>query len=117
MALRRDQRVAAFVLVLVLVLVLVSISRRCRSISLVIVDTTQADDDSAIVAWRERMVTDEANKLYRARASLCELMNAHLRTHHGVDHFLVRGLAKVTCVALLGAIASNLLQHAATLLA
>jgi hypothetical protein len=29
----------------------------------------------------------------------------------------VRGLAKVTCVALLAAIASNLLQHAATLLA
>jgi transposase len=78
---------------------------------------TQADDDSAIVAWRNRMETDEAKKLYRARASLCELMNAHLRTHHGVDHFLVRGLAKVTCVALLGAIASNLLQHATTLLA
>src|SRR3954466_12342979 len=28
---------------------------------------TQADDDSAIVAWRERMDTDEAKKLYRAR--------------------------------------------------
>jgi len=78
---------------------------------------TQADDDSAIVAWRERMETDEAKQLYRARASSCELMNAHLRTHHGVDHFLVRGLAKVTCVARLGAIASNLLQHAATRLA
>jgi len=76
----------------------------------------QADADPAIVAWRERMTTDEAKKLYRARASLCELMNAHLRTHHGVDQFLVRGLAKVTCVALLGAITSNLLQHAATLL-
>lgn len=75
-----------------------------------------ADEDPAIVAWRARMETDEAKKLYRARASLCELMNAHLRTHHGVDHFLVRGVAKVTCVALLGAITSNLLQHAATLL-
>jgi hypothetical protein len=29
---------------------------------------------------------------------------------------LVRGLAKVTCVALLGAIASNLSQHAQALL-
>jgi len=75
-----------------------------------------AADDPAIVAWRARMETDEAKKLYRARASLCELMNAHLRTHHGVDHFLVRGLAKVTCVALLGAIASNVLQHAGALL-
>jgi transposase len=77
----------------------------------------QAADDPAIVAWRERMETDEAKLLYRARASLCELMNAHLRTHHGVDHFLVRGLAKVTCVVLLAALASNLLQHATALLA
>jgi transposase len=77
----------------------------------------QADDDPAIVAWRERMDTDDAKQLYRARAGLCELMNAHLRTHHGVDHFLVRGLAKVTCVVLFAAIASNLLQHATTLLA
>lgn len=76
----------------------------------------QADDDPAIVAWRERMETDDAKKRYRARASLCELMNAHLRAHHGVDQFLVRGLAKVTCVALLAAITSNLLQHASALL-
>src|SRR3977135_2121318 len=76
----------------------------------------QADDDPAIVAWRERMETDEAKKLYRARASLCELMNAHLRAHHGVDQLLGRGLAKVTCVALLAAITSNLLQHASAFL-
>lgn len=77
----------------------------------------KADNDPAIVAWRARMETDEAKQSYRARAGLCELMNAHLRTHHGVDRFLVRGLEKVTCVPLLGAIASNLLQHASTLLA
>lgn len=75
-----------------------------------------ADTDEAIAAWRARMETPEAQKLYRARASLCELMNAHARTHHGLDHFLVRGLQKVTCVVLLTTIASNLLQHAATLL-
>jgi transposase len=76
----------------------------------------QADDDAAIVAWRERMTTDGAKKLYRARAGLCELMNAHLRAHHGVDQVLVRGLAKVTCVALLAAITSNILQNATALL-
>jgi transposase len=75
-----------------------------------------ADTDPAIVAWRTRMETEEAQKLYRARASLCELMNAHLRTHHGVNEFLVRGVAKVTCVVLLAAITSNLLQHATALL-
>jgi hypothetical protein len=73
--------------------------------------------DAAVVAWRARMETDEAKRLYRARASLCELSNAHLRTHHGLGQFLVRGLAAATNVALLGAIASNLLQHAAALLA
>lgn len=76
----------------------------------------QAADDPAILAWQERMETPEAKKLYRARASLCELTNAHLRVHHGVDNFLVRGLAKVTCVVLMAAITSNLLQHATTLL-
>lgn len=76
----------------------------------------KADDDPAIVAWRARMETGEAKQVYRARASLCELTNARLRTHQGLDRFLVRGLEKVTCVALLGAIASNLLQHASTLL-
>jgi len=67
----------------------------------------RADLDPAVVAWRERMTTDEAKRVYRARASLCELVNAHLRSHHGLDQFLVRGLAKVTCVALLAAITSN----------
>lgn len=76
----------------------------------------QAADDPAIVAWRARMETEEAKTLYRARASLCELMNAHLRTHHGVDQFLVRGVAKVTCVVLMAVIASNVLQHAHALL-
>jgi hypothetical protein len=62
------------------------------------------------------MQTDEAKRLYRARASLCELTNAHLRTHHGVSQFLLRGVDKVTNVVLFAAIASNLLQHAATLI-
>jgi len=38
------------------------------------------------------------------------------RGQHGLEQFLVRGLAKVTCVALLSAITSNVLQHASTLL-
>lgn len=72
--------------------------------------------EESIAAWRARMETEEAKTLYRARASLCELSNAHLRTLHGVDNFLVRGIAKVTCVVLLAGVAANILQHAATLL-
>ena len=54
---------------------------------------------------------------YRARAGLCELPNAHLKCHHGMDQVLIRGLEKVTCVALLGILTSNLLAHAGALLA
>jgi transposase len=70
-----------------------------------------------VEAWRERMKTDEAKRAYRARAGLCELSNAHLKCHHGTASVLVRGLAKVTCVALLGAIAANVVAHAAAWLA
>jgi hypothetical protein len=73
------------------------------------------DTDPAIAAWRARMETDEAKALYRARASLCELLNARMRSY-GLEQFVVRGLRKVTNVVLLAAIASNILQHAATLL-
>jgi transposase len=72
--------------------------------------------DAEVVAWRERMETDEAKKLYRARAGLAELNNAHQKAHHGIEKFLVRGLEKVTCVVLLHTLTSNILQHATKLL-
>lgn len=76
-----------------------------------------ADQDAPILAWRARMQTEEAKTTFRARASLCELSNAHLKHHHGTAQLLVRGVEKVTCVALLAAIAANILQHAAAMLA
>ena len=69
--------------------------------------------DPEVIAWREQMETSEAKKRYRARAGLAELLNAHQKSHHGIQQVLVRGLEKVTCVVLLNAIASNILQHAA----
>ena len=59
---------------------------------------------------------DETKRIFRARASLCELSNAHLKQHHGVAQVLLRGIEKVTCVALLAGLAANLVQHAAKLL-
>jgi len=69
-----------------------------------------------IIAWRERMETAEAKEQYRARASLCELNNAHQKSLHGIRQFLVRGTAKVTCVVLMGAIATNLTQFMSALI-
>jgi transposase len=88
---------------------LVSPSSRAKSI-----EQLQRDGaDPEVIAWREQMETPEAKKRYRARAGLAELPNAHQKTHHGIQQVLVRGLEKVTCVVLLNAIASNILQHAA----
>jgi len=74
------------------------------------------DADPGVLSWRQRMETPEAQQLYRARAGVCELPNAHQKSHHGITQFLVRGLDKVTCVVLLSALSSNLLQHATKLL-
>jgi transposase len=76
----------------------------------------QEGADPEVIAWRERMETDEAKRLYRARPGLAELSNAHQKTHHGIAQVLVRGIEKVTCVVLLNVIASNLLQNAKHLL-
>jgi transposase len=73
--------------------------------------------DPAVAAWHDRMTTDTAKRKYRARPGLCELPNAHFKCHHGMAQVLVRGIEKVTCVVLLGALVGNLLGHAAALLA
>jgi len=71
------------------------------------------DEDPVIAAWRERMRTDEAKEQMRARASLCELSNAHVKTRFAMASLLVRGLEKVTCMVLLTALTANLMAHAA----
>ena len=82
------------------------------------IDALRADGSHPeLIAWRERMETLEAAELYRARAGICELPNAHQKRHRGLTQFLVRGIPKVTCVILLHAIASNLGGFAAKLLA
>ena len=63
------------------------------------------------------METEEAQHAYRARASLCELIHAHIKERFDLRQALIRGTGKVTCVALLASIAFNLLQHATALLA
>jgi transposase len=76
----------------------------------------RAADDLPIQQWKQRMDTAEAKQTYRARASLCELPNAQLKGRFGLAAVAVRGLYKVTCVALLAALTANLLAHGAALL-
>ena len=71
--------------------------------------TPRATDPPEIVAWRRRMGTPEATTIYKERAATAEWVNAQVR-QHGVRQFSVRGIAKVTSVALLVALTHNLLR-------
>lgn len=66
-------------------------------------------DSPAIAAWRARMGSDLGQALYQLRAQVAELVNAQVRTQHGVQQVGVRGLSRVRCLALWGALAHNLL--------
>jgi hypothetical protein len=70
-------------------------------------------DDSTVVAqWRQRMATDEAKQLYKLRAATAECVNAQAR-NRGLQRLPVRGRAKVRCIALLFALAHNLMRTVA----
>jgi hypothetical protein len=64
-------------------------------------------DTPATRIWRKRMAGEEAQRIYRQRASTAEFVNAQAR-NHGLRQFVVRGLAKVRTIALWHALAHNL---------
>ena len=66
-------------------------------------------DSPQVVAWRERMATEDAKEIYKKRAATAEWANAQVR-QHGVSQFTVRGIAKVTTVMFLVAVTHNLLR-------
>lgn len=63
-------------------------------------------DGPVIGAWRERMGTEAAKELYKERAATIECVNAQAR-NRGLVQLLVRGVEKVTAVALWFAVAHN----------
>jgi hypothetical protein len=66
-------------------------------------------DSSAVADWRVRMATEAAKAIYKERAATSECVNARVR-QHGLYQFVVRGLRRVTCVALWMAITHDLLR-------
>jgi hypothetical protein len=66
-------------------------------------------DSESVAAWRARMNTDEAKKIYLQRAATSETINADARTNRGMAPLAVRGIAKVTCVALWSVLAYTIL--------
>jgi transposase len=70
------------------------------------------DDSAAVARWRQRMGTPQAQDIYRQRAATAECVNAQAR-NRGLIRLPVRGLLKVRCVALLFALAHNLMRTVA----
>lgn len=68
------------------------------------------NDSSEVAAWRQRMGTAEAKEEYKLRAATAETVNADLKAHRGFTQVNVRGLSKVTCVALWAALTYNVLR-------
>lgn len=59
----------------------------------------QPNDSPTIAAWRVRMASQVAKKIYKWRAATSECVNA-IAHNRGMKAFVVRGLAKVKAVAL-----------------
>ena len=66
-------------------------------------------DAPAVAAWRVRMGTDEAKRIYRERAATAECVNA-LARNRGLRHIGVRGLEKARAILLWFVLAHNLMR-------
>lgn len=73
-------------------------------------------DSAAILAWKQRMRSDEGKEIYKQRAATSETVNADLRRNRGLNQIAVRGTAKATCVVLWCALAHNILHFGPALL-
>jgi transposase len=71
----------------------------------------RAEDSDVIAQWRQRMNSQPAKTIYKERAATAECVNATAR-NRGLYQFLVRGLEKVKAVALMFALAHNLVRAA-----
>jgi transposase len=69
----------------------------------------QKSDTDEMVAFRQRMATDEAKQLYKQRPSIAEFANAECR-NRGLQQFRVRGQKKVKTVTLWYALTFNLMR-------
>jgi IS5 family transposase len=63
-----------------------------------------------VVQFREKMQTEQAQRIYRARARVAEFPHAWIKEKLGLRRFRVRGLAKVRMEALWACLTYNLQQ-------
>jgi hypothetical protein len=75
-----------------------------------------AGDSQEVAEWRQRMGSEEGKEVYKLRASTSETVNADLRCFRGLGQLLVRGTAKIRCLALWSAVAYNVMHFATALI-
>src|SRR5260221_324633 len=68
------------------------------------------DDTDATAAWRARMATEDAHRIYKERAATAETLHADQRAWRGFTQLPVRGLRKAWCIALWAALLHNILR-------
>ena len=66
------------------------------------------EDGPGVAAWRRRMGEEPTKTIYKERAATAECVNGQCR-NRGLLRFLVRGLEKAKAVALLHALAHNMM--------
>jgi transposase len=71
---------------------------------------TRSEESPAMIAFRAKMQTAEAQTEYRKRSAVAEFRNLWIKTKLGLRQFHVRGREKVRCEALWACLTHNL-QH------
>jgi transposase len=78
--------------------------------------TPRPGDSDAMNVLRLRMGSEAGKAVYKLRGSTSETVNADLRCRRGLRDLTVRGVKKVTCVALWSALAYNVMHFAKDLI-
>lgn len=68
----------------------------------------RSEDDPRVVAFIEKMTTDEAQAIYRKRGEVAEFPNAWIKEKFGLRQFRLRGLVKVGIEALWACLTYNI---------
>jgi len=68
------------------------------------------EDDAEVVAFKQRMWTEEAKAVYKQRGGVAEFSNLWIKAKNGLRQFHVRGVIKVRMEAMWAALACNIQQ-------
>src|SRR5207245_7034836 len=70
----------------------------------------RTEETEAMIAFRQKMATPEAQKQYRRRSRVIEFCHAWIKSKLGLRQFHLRGLAKVQMEMLCACLTYNLQQ-------